>query len=95
MFRSKSGHTFPAFVATVAAVFAVSAIGSAHAQERKSIRWATSNVGSYCYKVAAAMAKVLEDALGAAMNDSMGYAYHVCTSLETVGLKSLNGASLS
>ena len=32
--------------------------------ERKSIRWATSTVGSYGYKVAAQMVKVLEDALG-------------------------------
>jgi len=35
-----------------------------HAAERKSIRWATSNTGSYGYKVAAQMTKVLEDALG-------------------------------
>lgn len=34
------------------------------AQERKSLRWATSNTGSYGYKVAAAMANVLEGALG-------------------------------
>jgi len=35
-----------------------------HAAERKSIRWATSSTGSYGYKVAAQMTKVLEDALG-------------------------------
>jgi hypothetical protein len=47
----------------LAAVFAVTASESAHAQ-RKSIRWATSSVDSYGYKVAASMVKVLEDALG-------------------------------
>ncbi|HET9903313.1 MAG TPA: TAXI family TRAP transporter solute-binding subunit [Xanthobacteraceae bacterium] len=36
----------------------------AGAQERKSIRWATSNVDSYGYKVAASMVKILEHALG-------------------------------
>ena len=33
-------------------------------RERKSIRWATSQVGSYGYKVAASMAKIVEEALG-------------------------------
>ncbi len=37
---------------------------AAQAQERKSIRWATSSVDSYGYKVAAAMVKIAEDALG-------------------------------
>lgn len=36
----------------------------ATAQERKSIRWATSSIDSYGYKVAATMAKVAEEALG-------------------------------
>jgi TRAP transporter TAXI family solute receptor len=36
----------------------------ASAQERKSIRWATSSVDSYGYKVAAAMVKIAEEALG-------------------------------
>jgi len=49
---------------SVAAVFAASAIQSASAQGRKSIRWATSSVDSYGYKVAAAMVKIGEDALG-------------------------------
>ena len=52
-------------VAAVAAVFSVSALEPAHAQERKSVRWATSSVDSYGYKVAASMSKILEDALGA------------------------------
>ena len=38
-----------------AAALAASATGPAHAQDRKSIRWATSSVDSYGYKVAAAM----------------------------------------
>jgi len=52
-------------VAAVTAVFAVSALAPAHAQERKSIRWATSSVDSYGYKVAASMTKIVEEALGA------------------------------
>jgi TRAP-type uncharacterized transport system substrate-binding protein len=43
---------------------ALAAIGPAEAQERKSIRWATANVDSYGYKVAASLATVLEEALG-------------------------------
>ncbi len=44
-------------------VFLLVSVGPADAQ-RKSIRWATSSTGSYGYKVAAQMGKVLEDALG-------------------------------
>jgi hypothetical protein len=51
-------------VAALVAVFAVSAVDPSDAQDRKSIRWATSSTGSYGYKVAAQMVKVLEDALG-------------------------------
>jgi hypothetical protein len=36
----------------------------AEAQQRKSIRWSTAQVGSYGYTIAASMAKVLEQALG-------------------------------
>lgn len=64
MLKIKAGYILSVFVAALAVVFAFSAIVPAYAQERKSIRWATSNVGSYGYKVAAAMARVLEDALG-------------------------------
>jgi len=52
-------------VAALAAAFAVAALAPAHAQERKSIRWATSSVDSYGYKVAASMTKIVEEALGA------------------------------
>jgi len=45
-------------------VFAVLTLQPADAQQRKSIRWTTSSVDSYGYKVAAAMAKVAEQALG-------------------------------
>ena len=54
----------PVAAAACAAVFAVAATGPASAQERKSIRWATSSVDSYGYKVAASMVKIVEDALG-------------------------------
>lgn len=50
--------------AALAAALAVLASGPAAAQDRKSIRWATSNTGSYGYKVAASMTKILEEALG-------------------------------
>lgn len=53
-------------VAPVAAVVLSLALAEpASAQQRKSIRWATSSVDSYGYKVAAAMTKIVEEALGA------------------------------
>ena len=64
MLRRRTGYFFPVLIAAAAAVFAFSAIDPAHAAERKSIRWATSSTGSYGYKVAAMMVKVLEEALG-------------------------------
>ncbi len=64
MFKRRSGYRMSACAAAFAAVFAVAAIGPASAQERKSIRWATSSVDSYGYKVAAAMVKIAEEALG-------------------------------
>jgi TRAP transporter TAXI family solute receptor len=64
MLKMKQGYTFSVVVAALSSVFAFSAIGTADAQERKSIRWATSSTGSYGYKVAASMVKILEDALG-------------------------------
>ncbi len=64
MKTARPSYTFSVIVAVLAAFFAVSAINPAYAAERKSIRWATSSTGSYGYKVAAQMTKVLEDALG-------------------------------
>ena len=62
--NTRLGFRFAASAAAVAALFAVSSIEPAQAQERKSIRWATSSVDSYGYKVAASMVKVVEAALG-------------------------------
>ena len=62
--KIRPGYKFAVSAAAIAAVFAFSAIEPAQAQERKSIRWATSSVDSYGYKVAAAMVKIAEDALG-------------------------------
>ena len=56
---------FALLTSVTAVAFAVSALAPAQAQERKSIRWATSSVDSYGYKVAASMVKVVEEALGA------------------------------
>jgi TRAP transporter TAXI family solute receptor len=64
MFKSRPRFSLSVAAAALAAAFAVSAAGPASAQERKSIRWATSSVDSYGYKVAAAMVKIVEDALG-------------------------------
>jgi TRAP transporter TAXI family solute receptor len=52
--------------ALAAGALAVVALQSAPAtaQERKSLRWTTSQVGSYGYTIAASMAKIVEQALG-------------------------------
>jgi TRAP transporter TAXI family solute receptor len=63
MLNRRSGHLFPAALAAFAVVFAASALTPAEAQ-RKSLRWATSSVDSYGYKVAASMTKLIEEALG-------------------------------
>jgi uncharacterized protein len=47
----------------LAAVLGLAGVSSADAQQRKSLRWTTSQVGSYGYTVAASMAKILEQAL--------------------------------
>ena len=64
MLNIRPSHKLVLSAMAVAAVFAVSAVEPAYAQERKSIRWATSSVDSYGYKVAASMVKIAEDALG-------------------------------
>ncbi|HXF54005.1 MAG TPA: TAXI family TRAP transporter solute-binding subunit [Hyphomicrobiaceae bacterium] len=64
MLKPKSRSGVALCVAAFAGVVAHSALEPAAAQERKSIRWATSNVDSYGYKVAASMVKIVEDALG-------------------------------
>lgn len=64
MSKTRPRYIFSVWVAALAALFAFSAITPTYAAERKSIRWATSSTGSYGYKVAALMIKVLEDATG-------------------------------
>ena len=64
MSKTRTVTIFSVLVAALAAFFAFSAINTACAAERKSIRWATSSTGSYGYKVAAQMINVLENALG-------------------------------
>ncbi|MCU0593394.1 MAG: hypothetical protein MUC57_18225 [Desulfobacterales bacterium] len=58
-------YSFSVFVAAFLAFFAFSGIQPANAQERKSIRWAVATTGTYGYKVAASLVRVLEDGLGA------------------------------
>lgn len=60
----KRSHLLAASAVALTAALAVSALEPAQSQERKSIRWSTSSVDSYGYKVAAAMVKVAEEALG-------------------------------
>ena len=57
-------YSFAASTAAIALMLAAAMPQRADAQERKSIRWTTSQVGSYGYTIAASMAKVLEQALG-------------------------------
>jgi len=64
MMKTRSGYKFTASVAVLAAFFAFSAISTACAGERKSIRWAVASTGTYGYKVAAQCVGVLESALG-------------------------------
>jgi TRAP transporter TAXI family solute receptor len=60
----KPATRIAACAAAVAALMAASAYQPAEAQQRKSIRWTTSQVGSYGYTIAASMAKIVEQALG-------------------------------
>ena len=62
--KTRSNRGFAIAAAAAAAVFAFSALEPAHAQERKSLRWATSAVGSYGYQIAASMTRIVEEALG-------------------------------
>ena len=57
-------YSFAASTAAIALMLAAAIPERADAQERKSIRWTTSQVGSYGYTIAASMAKIVEQALG-------------------------------
>ncbi len=61
MLKSRLTHVL---AAVSAAAIVVVAAQPADAQQRKSIRWTTSQVGSYGYTIAASMAKIVEQALG-------------------------------
>lgn len=63
MKKAKSSYTFSVIVAALVTVFALSGSDPALAASRKSIRWATAPTGTYGYKIAAQMVKILEDAL--------------------------------
>ncbi len=63
MTMKRLGYAFAASTAAIA-LLAAAAGQPADAQERKSLRWATSSVDSYGYKVAASMTKIIEEALG-------------------------------
>jgi TRAP transporter TAXI family solute receptor len=61
---SNTRRSLAVAAAAVGAAFTFAALEPAHAQERKSLRWATSAVGSYGYQIAASMTKIVEEALG-------------------------------
>ena len=60
--KMKLAYTLATSAAVLTAVLAASALQPAEAQQRKSLRWTTSQVGSYGYTIAASMAKVVEQA---------------------------------
>jgi TRAP transporter TAXI family solute receptor len=62
---TRPGYRLSVFVAAVVAVFTFTGIHAANAQERKSIRWAVASTGTYGYKVAASLVRILEEGLGA------------------------------
>ncbi len=64
MSKTRSGYVFSVLVVALVAVFALSTINPANAQQRKPLRWATSAVGSYGYQIAALMTRIVEEALG-------------------------------
>jgi TRAP-type uncharacterized transport system substrate-binding protein len=64
MFKAKSGFGLAAGVAAIGAAALLAAGPPADAQQRKSLRLATSSVDSYGYKISASLVKVIEDALG-------------------------------
>jgi TRAP-type uncharacterized transport system substrate-binding protein len=59
----KLNHLLMASAAALTGLIALSALQPAEAQ-RKSIRWATSSVDSYGYRIAASMVKIVEESLG-------------------------------
>ena len=64
MVKSKLRYISAVSALALAAAFVASATDPADAQQRKSLRWTTSQVGSYGYTIAAAMTKIAEQALG-------------------------------
>jgi TRAP-type uncharacterized transport system substrate-binding protein len=63
MSNSRLGFSFATCAAVLAGAVTLSAIEPADAQQRKSLRLATSSVDSYGYKIGASLVKVIEEAL--------------------------------
>lgn len=63
MVSSTKVYSLAASTAVIALMLTAMMPQTANAQERKSIRWSTSSVDSYGYKIAASMVKVAEEAL--------------------------------
>ena len=62
--KTKRALISTASALAMAAAIGLASVQTADAQQRKSLRWTTSQVGSYGYTIAAAMAKIAEQALG-------------------------------
>ncbi len=63
MVKARPGYAFWVLAVAVAAIFAFSAVDPSSAAERKSLRLATSQVGTYGYQVATLLSRVIEEAL--------------------------------
>jgi uncharacterized protein len=61
---SRRKHGFPIFVVILAGIMLLTSVQSAVAQNRKTLRWATSPVGSYGYAIATSITKLVEETLG-------------------------------
>jgi TRAP transporter TAXI family solute receptor len=64
MTKRKLAYVSATSTLALVAAFTIAAVQSADAQQRKSLRWTTAQVGTYGYTVAASMAKIAEQALG-------------------------------
>ncbi|MGF1622647.1 MAG: TAXI family TRAP transporter solute-binding subunit [Rhodomicrobiaceae bacterium] len=82
----RKGITYSIFAVGLAATFSLSAVQPADAQ-RQSIRWNTSDVGSYGYSVASIMVEALDRALG----DNVTVTVHPYPSTTAAKIATMNG----
>ncbi len=83
---TRKGITYSVFAAGMAAALALITVQPADAQ-RQSIRWNTSDVGSYGYSVASIMVEALDEALG----DDVTVTVHPYPSTTAAKIATMNG----